>query len=91
MTRDDLKMIQKHTITAAFSTALGFADGETIAALQEDLTALNQMVETSETVTARNLVSSAIMFHVTGDAVHLRNAADYRDKVADFLLVGGTN
>lgn len=91
MTRDDLKTIQKHTILAAFTTTLGFADGETIAALQEDLTALNQMVETSETVTARNLVSSAIMFHVTGDAEHLRNAADYRCKVADFLLVGGTN
>lgn len=91
MTRDNLKAIQKHTILAAFTTALGFADGETIAALQEDLMALNQMVETPETNTARNLVSSAIMFHVTGDAEHLRVAAEARDKIGDLLIAGGAN
>ncbi|MFG3434138.1 hypothetical protein [Lysinibacillus fusiformis] len=91
MTRDNLKAIQTRTILAAFTTALGFADGETITALQEDLMALNQMVETPETTTARNLVSSAIMFHVTGDAEHLRVAADARDEVADLLIAGGTN
>lgn len=91
MEKNNLKTIQQHTILAAFTTALGFADGETIAALQEDLMALNQMVETPEATTARNLVSSAIMFHVTGDAAHLRVAADARDEVADLLIAGGTN
>lgn len=91
MTRDNLKAIQTHTILAAFTTALGFAVGETIAALQEDLMALNQMVETPETTTARNLVSSAIMFHATGDAEHLRVAAEARVKIGDLLIAGGAN
>lgn len=91
MEKNNLKTIQQHTILAAFTTALGFVDGETIAALQEDLMALNQMAETPETTTARNLVSSAIMFHVTGDGEHLHVAADARDEVADLLIAGGTN
>jgi len=91
MEKNNLKTIQQHTILAAFTTALGFADGETIATLQGDLIALNQMAETPATITARNLVSSAIMFHVTGDAEHLRVAADARDEVADLLIAGGTN
>lgn len=91
MTRDNLKAISTHTILAAFTTALGSADGETIPALQEDLRALNQMKETPETITARSLVTSAIMFHVTGDAEHLRAAADARDKIGDLLIAGGAN
>lgn len=90
MTGDNFKEIQTHTILAAFSTALGFADRETIAALQEDLTALNQMKETPATITARKLVSSAIMFNVTDDAEHLRDAADARDEIGDILIAGGT-
>ncbi|MBG9456731.1 hypothetical protein ABE61_22640 [Lysinibacillus sphaericus] len=89
MTKDNLKAIQTHTILAAFTTALSSTDGETLSALQEDLRALNQMKETPETITARNLVTSAIMFHVTGDAEHLQAAAETRDKIGDLLIAGG--
>ncbi|MGE7692475.1 hypothetical protein ACQKMI_25305 [Lysinibacillus sp. NPDC097214] len=91
MTRDNLKAISTHTILAAFTTALGSADGETIAALQEDLTALNQMKETPATTTARKLVSSAIMYQITGDAEHQRVAAEAREEIADLLIAGGAN
>lgn len=91
MTRDNLKAIQTHTILAAFTTALGPADVATITALQEDLSALNQMKETPATTTARKLVTSAIMYHVTGDAEHLRAAAEARDKIGDLLIAGGAN